>query len=95
MYLAFGFALALANAPFLGERVLLFFRKTSKKTVFVRLLELAFFYCALVLVLFAEEARVSGGTYKQDWEFFIVTASVFLVASYPGFVYRYFWKLGT
>lgn len=95
IYLVFGVALALANAPFLSNRVLLFFRSASRKTVLLRFLELAFFYAALIFVLSAEESRLGGSTYKQGWEFFIVTSSVFLVAAYPGFVYRYLWKIGT
>lgn len=91
MYLAFVVVLMLANAPFFSERVLIFF-KASEKTVFFRILELAFYYSASVLLLSTEEARVGGVVYKQSWEFFVVTACVFLVASYPGFVYRYFWK---
>ena len=92
MYLAFFVVLMLANTPFLSERVLIFFSRASEKTVFFRILELVFYYFALVLLLSTEEALVGGVVYKQSWEFFIVTGCVFFVASYPGFVYRYFWK---
>lgn len=95
IYLFFGMVLVLANAPFLSDRVLLLFRSASRKSVLLRFLELAFFYGALIFVLSAEETRLGGSTYQQGWEFFIVTSSVFLVAAYPGFVYRYLWKIGT
>jgi len=33
-----------------------------------------------------------GDIQHQDWEFYAVNASLFVVFAYPGFVYRYLWR---
>lgn len=59
-----------------------------QKSFFVRLLELTVFYCMVGILGFAFEVNM-GNRFPQDWEFYAVTFSLFLVLGYPGFVYRY------
>ena len=33
-----------------------------------------------------------GDIHQQNWEFYAVNASLFVVFAYPGFVYRYLWR---
>ena len=33
-----------------------------------------------------------GDIHKQNWEFYAINASLFVVFAYPGFVYRYLWR---
>ena len=33
-----------------------------------------------------------GQVAAQNWEFYAVTACLFLVFAFPGFVYRYLWR---
>lgn len=82
-----------ANLPFLNERWLLLGPLVARgaKPLWGRLLELSVFYLlvgALGLVL----EHNAGQRYPQGWEFYAITASLFLTLAFPGFVYRY---LGT
>ena len=36
----------------------------------------------------------AGQIHPQDWEFYAVTAALFLTLAFPGFVYRYLLKRG-
>jgi hypothetical protein len=85
-------ALVLANVPFLTERLFLVWRFASGgKGVRWRLLELIVLYFVLGAVAYAMEARL-GPVHRQSWEFYAVTACLFLFFAYPGFVYRYLWR---
>jgi Na+(H+)/acetate symporter ActP len=86
-------ALVLANVPWLTSR--LFFVlpvKQSSKSVAWCLLELVVFYFLLgLLARYAEQATM-GQVSPQKWEFYAITACMFLVLAFPGFIYRFFWK---
>ncbi len=86
-------ALVLANVPWLTSR--LFFvlpLKQSSKSVAWCLLELVVFYFLLgLLARYAEQATM-GQVSPQKWEFYAITACMFLVLAFPGFIYRFFWK---
>ncbi|MGB3289144.1 MAG: DUF2818 family protein [Burkholderiaceae bacterium] len=58
------------------------------KPFFVCLLEVLVFYGLVGALGFAFEANM-GNAFRQTWEFYAVTLSLFLVLGYPGFVYRY------
>jgi Na+(H+)/acetate symporter ActP len=85
--------LVLANVPWLTSR--LFFvlpLKQPSKSVAWCLLELVVFYLALgLLARYAEQATM-GQVSPQKWEFYAITACMFLVLAFPGFIYRFFWK---
>ncbi len=49
-------------------------------------------YAITLLVAYAVERSVMGQVWPQGWEFYSVTVCVFLVLSFPGFVYRVLWK---
>jgi len=85
-------ALVLANLPFFSERVL-FVRSVppGAKHMGWRLLELVILYFATGAVAWLLESR-AGQVHSQNWEFYAVTASLFLVFAYPGYVYRYLWR---
>ena len=86
-------ALVLANSPWFSER--LFFLiplKKQPKNVAWCLLELASLYFILGFIIrYAEHARM-GQVAPQKWEFYAITACLFLVLAFPGFIYRFFWK---
>ncbi len=84
-------ALIAANLPFLGER--LFFVKTlvSGKHLGWRLLELVVLYFVVGGIGLLLE-RKGGDIHAQNWEFYAVTASLFAVFAFPGFIYRYLWR---
>lgn len=81
-----------ANMPFLNERFLAVFPiKVTLKPFWVRLIELTILYFALGLIARVLEANL-GNVFEQKWEFFAITAFLFLVLAYPGFVLRYLRK---
>ncbi len=85
-------ALVAANLPFFSERLFLVIPlKTATKPLFLRLLEIIVMYFFVGFVAFLLESKL-GAPHKQHWEFYAVTASLFLVFAYPGFVYRYLWN---
>jgi hypothetical protein len=85
-------ALIAANLPFLVERV--FFVKSppsGSKHLGWRLLELVVLYFAVGGIGLLLEKK-GGDIHAQSWEFYAVTASLFLVFAFPGFIYRYLWR---
>lgn len=82
-------AFAAANWPFLSQRLLLVGpHPKGVKSFAMRLLELVILYFAVGLIAMLLERRV-GQNAPQGWEFYAVTATLFLTLAFPGFVYRY------
>ena len=85
------FALAGANLPFLTSRVFGLVLLKNPKNVGVRLAELLALYFLVGAVALLLEKR-AGQIAPQTWEFYAVTAALFLTFAFPGFVYRYLLK---
>jgi Protein of unknown function (DUF2818) len=94
-------ALVLANLPFVNERILAFVPfafspargagQESSKPFLVRLVELAVLYFIVGGIGRALEGRI-GTAFPQTWEFYAISACMFLVLAFPGFVVRYLRK---
>ena len=91
-------AFVAANLPFASERVFGFISLTPAqsgqaraKPFFARLLELLVLYFLVGLVAYLLESRI-GNVFAQRWEFYAVTACLFIVLAFPGFVVRYLRK---
>ena len=85
-------ALIAATLPFLIER--LFFIKRPAdggKHLGWRLLELVVLYFVVGGIGLLLEKK-GGDIHAQNWEFYAVTASLFVVFAFPGFIYRYLWR---
>lgn len=98
VWLVVALSVAAANLPFLTERVfgLIPLGPTAGgearvKRFHVRLLELIVLYFLVGAVARLLESRI-GGAFAQNWEFYAVTACLFLVLAFPGFVIRYLRK---
>jgi Protein of unknown function (DUF2818) len=85
------FALSAANLPFFTTRVFGLVMLKSPKNVGVRLAELMTLYFVIGIVALLLEKR-AGQIAPQTWEFYAVTAALFLTFAFPGFVYRYLLK---
>lgn len=59
-----------------------------QKPFFERLLEVLVFFGLVGMLGFGFELNI-GNPFVQGWQFYAVALSLFLVLSYPGFVYRY------
>ncbi len=85
-------ALFCANLPFFNERLFAIIPfPRPVKPIWLRLIELFLLYLAVGLVAGLLESRI-GSVFPQGWEFFAITACLFLVLAYPGFVMRYMRK---
>jgi Protein of unknown function (DUF2818) len=91
-WLVIAVALVAANLPFLSNRVFGVFKyREGAKPLWLRLVELVVLYLAVgALALLIEYQQ--GQRYPQRWEFYAVTATLFLTFAFPGFVYRYLRK---
>ena len=63
-----------------------------RKRVDLRFVELALLYGACLLLGRLAESRLHGAPYPQSWEFYVIGICLFLVAAFPGFIYRYMWR---
>lgn len=82
-------AVAAANLPFVSERLFaLLPARRAVKPGWLRLLEMVVLYFLLLGVAWLLEARI-GNVFPQGWEFYAITACLFLVFAFPGFVWRY------
>ncbi len=86
-------ALVLANLPFFSSRLFGVFKMPGGKTLGIELLELTACYLFVGGVAVALERILSQVT-AQRWEFFAITASLFLTLAFPGFVWRHLLQRG-
>jgi len=81
-------ALLAANVPFVSERLLGVFALKGGKSAWARIGELVLLYFAAGAFGLLMEKRV-GQIAPQGWEFYAITAALFLTFAFPGFVWRY------
>jgi hypothetical protein len=87
-------ALVAANWPFLTERLFGVLRLARPpKPLWLRLVELVVLYFAVGAVALGFE-YLQGQIYPQGWEFYAITAALFLTFAFPGFVWRYLARRG-
>tara|TARA_B110000971_G_scaffold162727_1_gene166417 strand:- start:60 stop:338 length:279 start_codon:yes stop_codon:yes gene_type:complete len=91
IYLIILTALIFANLPWLSNNFLIFIQK-PKKNIFLVFFELVVFYFIFGAFLLFIEKQTLGNIHNQGWEFYIITFFLFLVFSFPGFIYKIVWK---
>jgi hypothetical protein len=86
-------ALVAANLPFMNERWLVAgpVAPAHRKPLWGRLAELVLLYFVVGGLALLLERR-AGQIYPQGWEFYAITATLFLTLAFPGFVWRYLTK---
>lgn len=91
-YVLLAVALVAANLPFLVERIFFAIKpKSGVKNLAWRLAELVVLFFVVGGVAILLESR-QGPVHAQNWEFYAVAGSLFVVFAYPGFVMRYLWR---
>lgn len=109
IWLLIAIALIAANLPFINERLFglipLGSVKPDKtdsgtaqsaqkdKSFWLRLVELLVLYGLVGLLGYLFESTI-GNPFKQRWEFYAITFSLFVVLAFPGFVVRYLMRRG-
>lgn len=92
-WLLLSLAFLAANLPWFSERLFYVIPlKRQPKNIGWCALELIVLYFVMGAVGFYTESATAGQSAPQHWEFYAITASLFLVFAFPGFVYRYLWK---
>lgn len=91
VWLVVALALLAANLPFISNRLLAVFPLTGRKMLAVRLGEMVFWYFVVGGIGLLLEQR-AGQIAPQGWEFYAITATLFITFAFPGFVYRYLFK---
>jgi len=86
-------ALLAANLPFLTERLLgvIPLPGATTKSLPIRFGELVVLYFVVGGIGLLFEGRV-GQIAPQGWEFYAITAALFIVLAFPGFTWRYLLK---
>mgnify|MGYP000002576744 CR=1 FL=1 len=86
-------SLIMANIPWMFNDFL-FVKKfpSHKKPFFFSLLEVLILYFVTGGVALFTELQVVGHIQSQAWEFYAVTFFLFLVFSFPGFIFKTLWK---
>jgi hypothetical protein len=80
-----------ANLPWFSEK--LFYVVPLKQKHFGwHLLEVVTLYFVMGGVSILVERKTMGQAAPQHWEFYAVTACLFLVFASPGFIWRYLWR---
>lgn len=79
-----------ANLPFCNQRIFAAGPRSvrASKSLWVRFLELAVLYFLVGALALLLEGR-AGQRSPQGWEFYAITATLFLTFAFPGFVYQY------
>jgi Na+(H+)/acetate symporter ActP len=91
-WLVIAVALAAANLPFFNDRLFaVVAAKWQRKPLFIRLLEMTALYLVVGAVGFSLEANI-GTRFPQTWEFYAISACLFVVLGFPGFIVRYLRK---
>ena len=82
-------ALVAANLPFANQRWgIVGPAAPGRKPLWARLVEMLVLYLLVGGLALLLERR-AGQIAPQGWEFYAVTATLFLTLAFPGFVYRY------
>lgn len=91
-------AIAGANLPFFNDKIFAVLGlkagaggEARRKPFAVRLLEMIVLYFLVGALAHVLEARI-GTNFPQTWEFYAITACLFIVLAFPGFVVRYLRK---
>jgi len=82
----------IANLPWLSNKLFLVVEVGHKKSLAWVLTELISLYLVWGLVLMFIENQVVGNIHNQDWEFYVVTFCLFIIFTFPGFIYKVIWK---
>ncbi len=91
IFLIIFLAIFFANLPWVTNYFLFFFKKPKKNKLLI-MIELIIFYLIFGNFLLLIEKQIIGNTHNQDWEFYVITFCLFLVFSFPGFIYKVIWK---
>ena len=80
-----------ANLPFISGKFLFVYTPKTKKHAGWCLAELLIWMLLTLLIGVLLEGRI-GNVFPKRWEFYAIFTCLFLVAAFPGFVWRFLRK---
>jgi hypothetical protein len=83
----------LVNLPWFSQGFLGVIVLKKPKSNALRFLELLLFILVSILLMVGLEYQFTGAVYPQDWEFYAVAFFIFLLFAFPGFIYRFIYRL--
>ncbi|WFE68087.1 DUF2818 family protein [Thiomicrospira sp. R3] len=87
-------AIVLANIPWIfGNRLFIFLSLPKQKTFIVGVIEWFVYFLIMGGLAFLLEHTAMGNIAPQEWEFYVVNLFLFMIFSFPGFIYRYNLKM--
>lgn len=81
-----------ANLPWFSDKLFYAVPLKGQKHIGWCLLELIILFFVMGAIAIYAEHALFGQSAPQDWEFYAITACLFLVFSFPGFVYKFLWR---
>ena len=89
IWILLALAIIAANLPWMSNRILFIWAPEKEKSPWIRLAEWLLLYFIVGGIAMGLEQKTLGEIHTQGWEFYAVTACLFLVFALPGFIYRH------
>ena len=87
-------AIVLANLPWiLSNRLFIVVSLAKPKTIWLNLVEWLAYLVIIGLIGIWLEYITMGNIASQQWEFYVINLFLFMIFSFPGFIYRYNLKM--
>ncbi len=91
--LALIIAFVLANLPWLHNRFFLVFDpKGGVKAFWMSGVEWMVYFVLAGALIAGLEKKVTGSIHSQEWEFYVVVIFMYMIFTFPAFVYRFILK---
>ena len=82
-------AIVLANIPWIFTNKVFVVLLLPKKTFWINFAEWLLYFMLTGLLAYLLESKAMGVVKEQEWEFYAITFFMFVIFSFPGFIYRY------
>lgn len=87
-------AIVLANVPWiLSNRLFVVISLAKPKAIWLNLVEWLVYLVIVGLIGTLLEYTTMGNIEAQQWEFYVINLFMFIIFSFPGFIYRYNLKM--
>ncbi|AHF01412.1 hypothetical protein THIAE_06295 [Thiomicrospira aerophila AL3] len=87
-------AIVMANLPFLfTQRLFLLIPLKQEKTIPIYIVEWFVLFFVMGGFAYMIEFTAMGNIAPQEWEFYVVNLFLFMIFAFPGFIYRFNFKM--
>lgn len=86
-------AIVLANIPWIFSNRVFLVLNLPNKSIWINFAEWLLYFMLTGILAYLLESKAMGVVKEQEWEFYAVTFFMFVIFSFPGFIYRYSLKV--